>query len=118
MNFFTVVSLFGGLALFLYGMHEMSAGLEKFSGGALERTLQKFTSNIFKGVLFGLVVTALIQSSSATTVLIVGLVNAGIIKLKQAVGILMGANIGTTVTGQNYPSTRFGCYWQPNFRVF
>lgn len=100
MNFFTVVSLFGGLALFLYGMHEMSAGLEKFSGGALERTLQKFTSNIFKGVLFGLVVTALIQSSSATTVLIVGLVNAGIIKLKQAVGILMGANIGTTVTGQ------------------
>lgn len=100
MDFFTAVSLFGGLALFLYGMHEMSAGLEKFSGGALERTLQRFTSNIFKGILFGLVVTAIIQSSSATTVLVVGLVNAGMLKLKQTVGILMGANIGTTVTGQ------------------
>lgn len=100
MDFFSVIAVFGGLALFLYGMHEMSAGLEKFSGGALEKTLEKFTSNIFKGVLLGFLVTAMIQSSSATTVLVVGLVNAGLLKLKQAVGILMGANIGTTVTGQ------------------
>lgn len=100
MTIFTFISLFGGLALFLYGMTEMSAGLEKFSGGALERNLEKFTSNIFKGILLGFIVTALIQSSSATTVLVVGLVNARIIKLRQAVGVLMGANIGTTVTGQ------------------
>ena len=98
--FFQVVTMAGGLALFLFGMHMLSAGLEKFSGGRLEQILEKLTSNVIKGVLLGAVVTAAIQSSSATTVIVVGLVNAGILKLHSAVGIIMGANIGTTVTGQ------------------
>ncbi|WP_077533464.1 Na/Pi cotransporter family protein [Massiliimalia massiliensis] len=98
--FFQIVTMAGGLALFLFGMHMLSAGLEKFSGGRLERILEKLTSNVFKGVLLGAVVTAAIQSSSATTVIVVGLVNAGILKLRSAIGIIMGANIGTTVTGQ------------------
>lgn len=100
MDFFGLIAAFGGLALFLFGMHEMSAGLERVSGGALERILERFTSNIFKGVLLGFIVTAMIQSSSATTVLVVGLVNSGLLKLRQAIGIMMGANIGTTITGQ------------------
>ncbi len=100
MSVFNIISLLGGLALFLFGMSTMSTGLERASGGKLEKTLERFTSNIFKGVLLGTVVTALIQSSSATTVIVVGLVNAGILKLTQAVGIIMGANIGTTVTAQ------------------
>lgn len=100
MDFFDLIAAFGGLALFLFGMHEMSAGLERVSGGALERILERFTSNIFKGVLLGFIVTAMIQSSSATTVLVVGLVNSGLLKLRQAIGIMMGANIGTTITGQ------------------
>lgn len=100
MNFFTVIAMLGGLALFLFGMYEMSNGLEKLSGGTLEKTLKKFTSNIFKGVLLGLIVTAIIQSSSATTVIVVGLVNAGLLSLRQAIGVIMGANIGTTITGQ------------------
>lgn len=98
--FFQIVALAGGLAFFLYGMHLLSASLEQFSGGRLERILEKLTNNVIKGVLLGLVVTAAIQSSSATTVIVVGLVNAGILKLHSAVGIIMGANIGTTVTGQ------------------
>lgn len=100
MDLFGLIEILGGLSLFLFGMHEMSAGLEKVSGGTLEKTLERFTSNIFKAVLLGLVVTAVIQSSSATTVLVVGLVNSRILKLRQAIGIMMGANIGTTVTGQ------------------
>jgi phosphate:Na+ symporter len=98
--FFQVVAMLGGLALFLYGMHMLSAALEKFSGGRLEQTLEKLTNNLFKGVLLGFVITAAIQSSSATTVIVVGLVNAGILKLRSAIGVIMGANIGTTVTGQ------------------
>lgn len=98
MNFFTIVSLLGGLALFLYGMNILASGLEKLSGGRLERTLEKLTNNVFKSVLLGMVVTAAVQSSSATTVIIVGLVNAKILKLRQAIGVIMGANIGTTVT--------------------
>jgi phosphate:Na+ symporter len=97
---FNVISMLGGLAMFLYGMNLLGGSLEKVSGGRLEQTLEKMTSNIFKGVLVGLVVTAAIQSSSATTVIVVGLVNAGILKLRSAVGVIMGANIGTTVTGQ------------------
>lgn len=97
---FNVISMLGGLALFLYGMSMLGAGLEKVSGGKLERTLEKMTSNVFKGVLVGAVITAAIQSSSATTVIVVGLVNAGILKLRSAIGVIMGANIGTTVTGQ------------------
>ena len=93
-----VISLLGGVALFLFGMSNMSNGLETISSGRLERILERLTSNIFKGVLLGALVTAVIQSSSATTVMCVGFVNAGMMKLRQAVGVIMGANIGTTVT--------------------
>ena len=98
MDIFGVLSMLGGLALFLYGMETMGDGLEKLSGGRLERLLEKLTSNPIKAVGLGCIVTALIQSSSATTVMVVGFVNSGIMKLQQAVGIIMGANIGTTVT--------------------
>ncbi len=97
---FNVISLLGGLALFLFGMSVLGSSLEKVAGGRVEKTLQKLTSNAFKGVLLGAVVTAAIQSSSATTVIVVGLVNAGILKLRSAVGVILGANIGTTVTAQ------------------
>lgn len=97
---FNAISMLGGLALFLYGMSMLGSGLEKVAGSKLERTLEKMTSNIFKGVLVGAVITAAIQSSSATTVIVVGLVNAGILKLRSAIPVIMGANIGTTVTGQ------------------
>lgn len=98
MDFFDVLSMIGGLALFLFGMHVMSDSLAKLSGGKMERILEKLTSNKFKGVALGAGVTAVIQSSSATTVMVVGFVNSGIMKLSQAVGIIFGANIGTTIT--------------------
>ncbi len=98
MDFFDVLAMLGGLALFLYGMDQMGDGLTKLSGGKLEKILEKLTNNPIKGVLLGLAVTAVIQSSSATTVMVVGFVNAGIMKLRQGIGIIMGANIGTTVT--------------------
>lgn len=98
MTIFDVLSMVGGLALFLYGMHLLSEGLEKVSGGKLERILENLTSNKWKAVLLGAGVTAVIQSSSATTVMVVGFVNSGIMKLSQAIGIIMGANIGTTAT--------------------
>ncbi len=98
MTIFNLLSLFGGLALFLYGMHLMSTSLESMSGGVLERTLERSTSSKFKALLLGTVATAIIQSSSATTVMAVGFVNGGIMTLNQAVGIIMGANIGTTAT--------------------
>ncbi len=93
-----VISLLGGLALFLFGMDIMGKGLERQAGGKLETILAKMSSNVFKGFLLGVAVTAVIQSSSATTVMVVGFVNSGIMALKQAVGVIMGANIGTTVT--------------------
>lgn len=99
MDIFAILALIGGLALFLYGMDEMGDGLKKLSGGKLETILSKLTSTRLKALLLGLGVTALIQSSSATTVMLVGFVNAGIMKLGQTLGIIMGANIGTTVTG-------------------
>ncbi len=98
MDIFGVLTLIGGLALFLYGMSAMGTGLEKLSGGKLEGILEKLTSSKLKAVLLGAGVTAVIQSSSATTVMVVGFVNSGIMKLSQAIGIIMGANIGTTVT--------------------
>lgn len=98
MNIFGLFSLFGGLAMFLYGMNVMGSGLEKLGGGKFEQILEKLTSNPIKGVVLGAAVTAVIQSSSATTVMVVGFVNSGIMKLGQAIGIIMGANIGTTVT--------------------
>ena len=93
-----ILPLFGGLALFLYGMDEMGNGLERIAGGSLERILAKLTNNPIKGVFLGLLVTAIIQSSSATTVMVVGFVNSGIMALSQAIGVILGANIGTTVT--------------------
>ena len=98
MDFFSIIALLGGLALFLYGMNVMSDGLAKISGGKMEQILENLTSNPVKAVLLGAGVTAVIQSSSATTVMVVGFVNAGIMKLSQAVGLIMGANIGTTAT--------------------
>lgn len=98
MDIFDVLSMIGGLALFLFGMHVMSDSLAKLSGGKMERILEKLTSNKIKGVALGAGVTAVIQSSSATTVMVVGFVNSGIMKLSQAVGIIFGANIGTTIT--------------------
>lgn len=98
MDIFAVLNMIGGLALFLYGMDAMGGGLSRLSGGRMERLLEKLTSNRFMAVLLGMAVTAVIQSSSATTVMVVGFVNSGIMKLSQAVGVIMGANIGTTVT--------------------
>lgn len=100
MGFNDVISMIGAIALFLFGMNTMSDGLEKLSSGRLEIILEKMTNNVVKGVLLGALVTGLIQSSAATTVMCVGFVNAGIMKLSQTVGIIMGANIGTTVTAQ------------------
>lgn len=98
MTIFNFISLLGGLALFLYGMNVMSYKLEKLAGGSLEKIFEKLTSNRFKGLLLGVLVTAVVQSSSATTVMLVGFVNSGIMRLSQAISIIMGANIGTTVT--------------------
>ena len=98
MDFFSILSLIGGLALFLYGMDMMGESLKKLSGGKLESILGKLTANRFKGFLLGLFVTAIIQSSSASTVMLVGFVNSGIMKLAQTISIIMGANVGTTVT--------------------
>ncbi len=98
MDFFNILTMIGGLALFLYGMHILGEGLTKVSGGKMERLLEKLTSSALKAMLLGAGVTAVIQSSSATTVMVVGFVNSGIMKLSQAVGVIMGANIGTTAT--------------------
>ena len=94
-----IISLLGGLAFFLFGMTLLGDGLKKVAGSKLETILGKLTSNPIKGVLLGALVTAVIQSSSATTVMVVGFVNSGIMQLSNAVGIIMGANIGTTATG-------------------
>ncbi len=98
MDFFGLLTMIGGLALFLYGMKTMGDALSKMAGGRLEQVLERMTNNPVKAVLLGVGVTAVIQSSSATTVMVVGFVNSGIMKLSQAVGVIMGANIGTTVT--------------------
>ena len=98
MDIFGILTMVGGLALFLFGMNAMGQGLEKLSGSRLERILEKMTSNPFKAIMLGALVTAVIQSSSATTVMVVGFVNSGIMRLSQAIGVIMGANIGTTMT--------------------
>ena len=98
MDIFSIFTLCGGLAFFLYGITIMSAGLEKIAGGRLERILKKMTSNPIKALIFGAGITAAVQSSSAVTVMLVGLVNSGIMKLSQAIGVIMGSNIGTTIT--------------------
>ena len=98
MTIFNVFSLLGGLALFLFGMDIMGKALEKQAGGQLQKILSKLTDNPLKGFFLGLCVTAVIQSSSATTVMVVGFVNSGIMELHQAIGVIMGSNVGTTVT--------------------
>ncbi|MBQ2865036.1 MAG: Na/Pi cotransporter family protein [Clostridia bacterium] len=98
MDIFSIVTLIGGLAFFLYGMNEMSNGLKKLSGGKLEQTLRKMTATPIKGLILGAGITIAIQSSSAMTVMLVGLVNSGILHLSQTVGVIMGSNIGTTLT--------------------
>ncbi len=98
MNIFSICTLCGGLAFFLFGMHVMSQSLEKIAGGKLEATLKKMTSNPFKSLALGAGITIAVQSSSAMTVILVGLVNSGIMQLEQTVGVIMGSNIGTTLT--------------------
>ncbi len=98
MDFFDLLTMLGGLALFLYGMHLLGEGLSRASGGRMEQVLEKMTYSKWRAVLLGAGVTAVIQSSSATTVMVVGFVNSGMMKLSQAIGIIMGANVGTTIT--------------------
>ena len=95
----SIVQMIGGLALFIYGMTTMGKGLERAAGSKLEKTLEKMTGNVVTALLMGMVVTMVIQSSSATTVMVVGFVNAGLMNLTQAISVIMGANIGTTITG-------------------
>ena len=98
MDIFSVFTLCGGLAFFLYGMNVMSTGLEKVAGGKLEKMLRRMTANPFISLLLGAGITIAIQSSSALTVMLVGLVNSGIMQLSQTIGVIMGSNIGTTLT--------------------
>ena len=98
MDIFNVFTLFGGLAMFLFGMDIMGKALEKQAGNKLQTILAKMTDNPLKGFVLGMTVTAVIQSSSATTVMVVGFVNSGLMQLHQAVGVIMGSNVGTTVT--------------------
>ena len=100
MSLISVLPLFAGIGLFLFGMSVLGAALEKIAGASLEKMLEKLTSSRAKGVFLGTAVTGIIQSPSATTIMVVGLINAGIMKLSNAVPVVMGANIGTTVTGQ------------------
>lgn len=100
MSFEHILALLGGLALFLYGMKMMSDGLEKTAGDKMQAILEKLTSNRFVGIIVGALITAGVQSSSATTVMVIGFVNSGLMKLEKAVWVIMGANIGTTITGQ------------------
>ena len=100
MDIFSYFMLFGGIGLFLYGMKYLGASLEHMAGSKLEKTLEKLTNNRLKGVLLGIFVTGAIQSSSATTIMLVGFVNAGIMSLAQTIPVILGANIGTTITGQ------------------
>ena len=98
MDIFSVITLLGGLAFFLFGMHIMSGGLEKMAGGKLESTLKRLTSNPWMSLLSGAGITVAIQSSSALTVMLVGLVNSGIMELGQTTGAILGSHIGTTLT--------------------
>ena len=100
MNIFNAITLFGGLAMFLYGMRMMGDGLKTSSSGPLKKAMERITGTPIKAFFLGLIVTAVIQSSKATIVLTSGLVGAGIISLRQSLGIIIGANVGTTITGQ------------------
>lgn len=121
MDIFSILTLIGGIGLFLYGISLLGSSLEKIAGSGLEKTLEKLTNNKWKGLALGTVVTGIIQSSAATTIMLLGFVNAGIMKLSQTVPVMMGANIGTTVTGQilrlgdvNGTSSYFMQFLQPS----
>ena len=113
MTFFDVLTLIGGLSLFLFGMHVMGEGLEKRAGQGLKTLLGRLTGGKAAGFLTGLAVTAVIQSSSATTVMVVGFVNSGLMTLRQAIHVIMGANVGTTVTAWIFSLTgiQSGSFW-------
>ena len=108
-------SFIGGLGMFLYGMHVMANGLQHFAGGKMQRLMSFLTQNRLTAILVGTLVTAVIQSSSATTVMVVGFVNAGMLNLSQAVGVIMGANIGTTITAWLVSLSEFGSFLNPEF---
>lgn len=108
-------SFIGGLGMFLYGMHVMANGLQHFAGGKMQRLMSFLTQNRLMAILVGTLVTAVIQSSSATTVMVVGFVNAGMLNLSQAVGVIMGANIGTTITAWLVSLSEFGSFLNPEF---
>ena len=114
MTLFDVLELFCGLAMFLFGMNVMSDGLEKRAGSKMKNILASMTSNPVKGFLLGLLVTMVIQSSSATTVMVVGFVNAGLMNLTQAISVIMGANIGTTITGWLVSSAEWAKFLSPS----
>lgn len=99
-TYMMIVKMLGGLALFLYGMEIMGDGLKNSSAGALKKALEKVTSNPVKSFFLGVIITSIIQSSTATIVIVVGLIGAGVLTLEQSVGIVMGANVGTTITAQ------------------
>ena len=99
MDLFSILNFIGGLSLFLFGMHVMGEALERRAGGKLKSILEKMTTSKLSGFLTGCSVTAVIQSSSATTVMVVGFVNSGLMSLHQAINVIMGSNVGTTVTG-------------------
>jgi phosphate:Na+ symporter len=98
MDIHTLIDLFGGLALFIFGMHQMGEGLQKTAGDRMRNILAMLTGTPLKAVIVGALVTVIVQSSSATTVMVVGFVSAGLMTLKQSIGVIMGANIGTTIT--------------------
>ena len=100
MTITSILTLFGGVGMFLYGMNLLGSSLEQIAGAKLEKTLEKLTTTRFRGVALGTITTGIIQSSAATTVMLIGFVNAGIMRLAQSVPVIMGANIGSTVTGQ------------------
>ena len=115
MNYMTIIIPFvGGLGMFIYGMQIMAQGLENAAGNKMKSLLEALTRNKWMGVLLGAFITAVIQSSSATTVMVVGFVNAGIMNLTQAMGVIMGANIGTTVTGWLVSSAEWAEFMKPS----
>ena len=115
MNYTSIIIPFvGGLGMFIYGMQIMAQGLENAAGNRMKSLLEALTKNKFFGVLLGAFITAVIQSSSATTVMVVGFVNAGIMNLQQAMGVIMGANIGTTVTGWLVSSVEWAKFLSPS----
>ena len=110
MDIFSVFTLLGGLAFFIYGMNQMSASLEVIAGAKMEAIINRLTGNRFLGLLLGCVITIAIQSSSAVTVMLVGLVNSGLMDLANTVGVIMGSNIGTTVTASCSMNIRICTY--------